>query len=413
MANPVQFGKFWVILLFAASIDVPPAQAQHFRTLYLFNGLDGQGPTGTLVRDLAGNLYGTTFFGGAFNGGVVFKMDGAGNETVLYNFSGPDGLEPVGLVRDVAGNLYGTTQLGGVLGHGTVFELDSTGIETVLYSFSGGADGSEPGAAPILDSAGNLYGTTQRGGDLSLTDCFNVGCGVVFELDTTSHETVLHTFEGGSDGIEPTASLIRDGAGNLYGTTIAGGSGPCAEVGTFPGCGIIFKVSPAVHERVLYTFTGGPDGSGPNQVIRDSAGKLYGTAVTGGNLSCSIAGSMGCGVVFELSLAGQQTVLHPFAGGSDGAFPAAGLVRDSAGNLYGTTSLGGTSAARQCVGVGCGIVFKLDASGTETILHSFHFSDGDSPQVGLVRDQRGNLYGTTAFGGSTDCNCGVVFKSSQ
>jgi len=408
------------VLLFSAELCPSLAQAQRFKILYKFGEVlnDGTRPSGGLHRDSAGNLYGTTFSGGMFNGGVVFKLDPAGNESILHTFTGGDdgGIPLGGLVADAAGNLYGVTLTGGTgracpdIGCGVVFKLDSTGNETVLYNFSGGVDGSLPGAGLIRDSAGNLYGTTQQGGDLSAADCLPVGCGVVFKLDTSGNETVLHSFAGGMDGISPTAALTFGTAGTLYGTTVAGGGGNCGGGGTFPGCGTAFKVDQRGDETVLYQFAGTTDGAGPSGLTRDNSGILYGMAFLGGDLTCSIASSSGCGVVFELDSAGNETTLYSFTGGADGAFPQSGVLRDSSGNLYGTTSLGGNLTARQCSGIGCGVIFKLNPIGSETVLHSFSGSDGSGPMC-VIRDSSGNLYGTTLSGGFM--NNGVVFAASS
>ena len=330
----------------------------HETVLYSFtNGTDGGYPYGGVIRDSAGDLYGTT--NGISKPGAIFKLDTTGQETVLYSFpSGPDGAIPLaGVVRDSAGNLYGTTYIGGPSDRGVVFKVDPTGHETVLYSFTGGADGGNPVAGVILDSTGNLYGTTDAGG---------IGAGVVFKLDTAGNETVLHSFTG-ADGGGPTAGLIFDSAGNLYGT--AGYGGPS-------GGGVVFKLDTTGHETVLYSFTGGADGGNPNSgVIRDSAGNLYGTTVRGGSSNCPI---YGCGVVFKVDTAGHETVLYSFPGGANGASPNAGVIRDSAGNLYGTTVGGGAAP-------GLGVVFKLDTSGHETVLHSFTGADGLEPAGGVIR----------------------------
>jgi uncharacterized repeat protein (TIGR03803 family) len=249
----------------------------------------------------------------------------------------------------------------------------------------------------IRDSVGNLYGTTGGGGTF--------GFGTVFKLDTSGKETVLYSFTGGADGEFPEAGLVRDVAGNLYSTTIFGGtSGNCNG-----GCGTVFKLDTTGKETVLYSFRNG-DGAYPNSVIRDSAGNLYGTTYGGGPPSFCFGS--GCGVVFKVDTTGKETVLYTFTGGADGANPYAGLVRDAKGNLYGTTSYGGDMAA--CKG-GCGVVFKLDKTGKETVLHRFMGADGASPYAGLVRDAKGNIYGTTFTGGDLTCvvyvgGCGVVFK---
>jgi uncharacterized repeat protein (TIGR03803 family) len=368
-----------VVVILAQSV-----QAQTFRVLYAFKGeTDGEYPTEGLIRDTAGNLYGTTPNGGhpgcgefGLSCGVVFELDAAGNETVLYSFTGkPDGGFPyAGVVRDAAGNLYGTTAIGGCCG--TVFKLDTAGKKTVLYRFKGGKDGSRPSSPLVRDTAGNLYGTTLAGGASSW--------GIVFKLDTSGKETVLHSFTGEKDGGEP-GGLIRDAKGNLYGTTDFGGSGPGA------GNGVVFKLDPTDKETVLHSFTG-TDGSAPSgRLVRDGAGNLYGTTYVGG--------ASGNGVVFKLDKTNKERVLYSFTGKRDGALPGAGLVRDSEGNLYGTTSEGGDSFS--------GTVFKLDTSGKETVLHSFSGADGSLPLADLVRDTAGNLYGTTQGGGSD--NRGVVF----
>jgi uncharacterized repeat protein (TIGR03803 family) len=319
------------------------------------------------------------------------------------------------LIRDGAGNLYGTTQNGGgsgacYRGCGTVFKLSPTGGETVLHSFSG-EDGSDLYAGLIGDAAGNLYGTTAIGGVVS-TACPSRNCGVVFKLGPTGTETVLHTFAGyPTDGANPFAALLRDAAGNLYGTTNAGGAfSPCFQTLFNNGCGTVFEVSATGTETVLYSFSGGADGADPfAELIRDAAGNLYGTTVGGG--PSSVCGG-GCGTVFKLSPSGTETVLHTFSGGADGGAPVAGLIRDAAGNLYGTTTSGG-SVNRLCLGDGdtCGVVFRLSPTGTETVLHSFTRGDGANPNAGLIADSAGNLYGTTEFGGAY--GRGVVFELSR
>jgi uncharacterized repeat protein (TIGR03803 family) len=401
------------VLLTALAIPVRlSAQAPTFTVLHAFTGLsDGAFPSASLVRDNAGNLYGTAAGGGAYGNGVVFKLGATGKETVLHSFSGgKDGADPeAGLVRDVAGNLYGTTRTGGVYAYGVVFKLDTTGKEIVLHSFTGGADGANPNFGDpglLRDVVGNLYGTTGAGGDLA---CRFVpaarfpGCGVVFKLDTTGKETVLHRFTGGGDGADPATGLARDAAGNLYGNTFGGGDLAC---GGGSGCGVVFKLDTTGKETELHRFTGGADGAAPSTaagLVRDTAGNLYGTTFTGGQGTCP----GGCGVVFKLDTTGKETELHSFTGGADGAGPEAGLVRDNAGNLYGTADSGGDLACGG--GSGCGVVFKLDTTGKETVLHSFTGGkDGAFPAGRLVRDSAGNLYGTTQSLGAF--RHGVVFK---
>jgi uncharacterized repeat protein (TIGR03803 family) len=317
---------------------------------------------------------------------IAIPLVQAQTYTVLYNFTGgSDGANPsAGVIQDSAGNLYGTTYNGGTSNAGVVFKLDTTGKETVLYNFTGGSDGANPSASVIRDSAGNLYGTTYDGG--------TSGFGVVFKLDTTGKERVLYSFTGGSDGANPTAGVIRDSTGNFYGTTIYGGSRVnCFFFQPF-GCGVVFKLDTTRKETVLYSFTGGSDDRYPYAgVIRDSAGNLYGTTSSYGTL-------------FKLDTTGKETVLFSFTGGTDGGAPSAGVIRDSAGNLYGTTYNGGTSNA----GV---VLFKLGTTGKETVLHNFAYFptlDGTHPSASVIRDSAGNFYGTTYDGGTS--GFGVVFK---
>src|SRR5271157_830687 len=248
------------MMLVPAVLAPGSAQAQTYTesVLHSFPGSpDGANPYAGLVRDAQGNLYGTTVNGGAQAKGTVFKVDATGNETVLYSFTGAggDGASPTGLlVRDAQGNLYGTTVFGGASGKGTVFKVDATGNETVLYSVTGaGGDGANPEAGVVQDAQGNLYGTTAYGGAGNCSNGSFYGCGAVFKVDTTGNETVLYSFTGtGGDGAEP-AGLVRDGQGNLYGTTSAGGDLACRAPA---GCGTVFKVDTTGNETVLYSFTG-------------------------------------------------------------------------------------------------------------------------------------------------------------
>jgi uncharacterized repeat protein (TIGR03803 family) len=299
-------------------------------------------------------------------------------ESILLNFQGPpNGSSPSSsLVLDSAGNLFGATEYGGAINQGVVFKLDANGTLTLPHNFSGGTDGAFPLAAVIRDSNGNLYGTTIDGG----TAFF----GTVYKISPNGTETVLHNFGGPGDGANPECALIRDSKGNLYGTTEGGG---------LLNSGTVFKLDSANNETILYSFQNGDDGGFPIAgVVRDSAGNLYGTAETGG--------SANLGVVFKLDPSGKETVLHAFTGGSDGAYPVGGVVLDADGNLYGTTSEGGSA--------NFGTVYKIDASG-EAILHSFTgFPDGANPQSGVAIDSAGNLYGTAPFGGAN--NSGMVYK---
>jgi uncharacterized repeat protein (TIGR03803 family) len=374
-------------LALAFVLGLGVAQAQTFSILHTFTDTpDGantptQKPSGGLIRDAAGNLYGTTRNGGAGGGGTVFKVDTSDTETVLYSFMGyPDGSNPEApVIRDAAGNFYGTTEFGGPGTLGTVFKLDTTGKETMLYSFDW-THGRYPDAGLVRDSAGNLYGTTDE----------NSGAfqnGTVFKLDTAGKKTVLYRFRGGKDGSIPFGmGLVIDSARNLYGTTWAGGGGPCTQNG-ISGCGTVFKVTKTGKETVLHRFTAGTDGAYPSPystLIRDTNGNFYGITYA---------------TVFKVSKSGKFTVL--FINGTNGVYPGGTLVRDAKGNLYGP---GGNQ------------VFKLDTTGKGTVLYTFTGgTDGAYPYGPLVLDTAGNLYGVTGGGGLPGCGdygagCGVVFK---
>jgi uncharacterized repeat protein (TIGR03803 family) len=349
-------------------------------TLYSFPAAPGgTRAIGPVIGDSAGNLYGTTQEGGTYNRGVLYKVDSAGKESALYNFT--DGVDPF-VARDSAGNLYGAAG-NSATGLGEIYKLSAAGEYSVLYSFTGGADGSS-GSGVIVGPGGNLYGVS--GG--------NVVPGLVFKLSPSGQFTVLYAFTGGADGSLPNGGLILDSAGNLYGTTNEGGL----------GTGVVYKLDPSGQETVLHSFTGGADGGDAFAgVIRDAAGNLYGTTAGYGELA---NGNQGSGVVFELDAAGNYTVLYTFTDGADGGGPEAGVVRDSTGNLYGTTTFGG-STGPGCT-LACGVVYKLAPSGQETVLHSFSGADGANTEAGVIRDAAGNLYGTCPDGGIS--GWGVLYK---
>ena len=369
----------------------------NFSILHSFGaGTDGADPVAGLVQDAQGNMYGTTRTGGANGEGSVFKIDSAGNETILYSFTGTNGdgaFPQAGLVLDTQGNLYGTTDSGGANGDGTVFQVTATGTESVLYAFKGGADGANPQAGLVRDAQANLYGTTYNGGN----QCgYYYGCGTVFRVTATGQETVLYSFTGtGADGSNPAAGLVEDAQGNLYGTTYHGGTG---------GAGTVFEVTAAGQEIVLYGFTGYTgDGAYPAAgLVLDASGNLYGTAYYGGNF-CS------CGTVFKVTPTGTESTLYFFTGGVDGSNPQAGLVFDAQGNLYGTTYYGGNRCESYN---GCGTVFEINAAGQETVLYSFSGTGGDgaNPASNLLLDKQENIYGTTTSGGTS--LQGTVFKLS-
>ena len=357
-------------LMMAAAV-ARPAAAQTFKVLHVFNGSpDGSFSAAPLVRDANGNLFGTTTSGGG-DSGTIFKVDKTGHESVLFSFNGVDGGFPeAGLILDAAGNLYGTAQEGP--GAGVLFRLDKNGNEDILHQFQGGLNDQvgEPAGGVILDESGNFYGATLVGGLGPFP-----GFGTLYRVDPAGNFTVLYEFQGKSDGSNPLGPLVRDASGNLYGAAAAEDSG-----GTIKGT--IFKLAPDGTFTVLHTFTGGSDGSLPQGgLLMDSAGNLFGSANTGG--------SSGNGTVFEITASGGFKRLYSFTGGSDGKNPNGGLVRDLNGNIFGTTQSGPGQFA-------LGTVFKLNRSGALTVLHTFTGgNDGAVPLAGLIRDNAGHLYGTT------------------
>jgi uncharacterized repeat protein (TIGR03803 family) len=383
-------------LALALVISFQPAHAAKFHVVYTFQGgTDASGPIGGVTKD-GKYLYGTTYFGGDDNQGAVYKVARDGTESVVYSFTGgSDGGNPeAGLIADASGNLYGTTYSGGGVNRGTVFKITRRGHESVLYSFCPNyphcSDGFDPSAGLIIDASGNLYGTTYAGGSNSL--------GTVFEVAPDGTETVLYSFAGGNDGADPAAAVIADSSGNLYGTTYNGGTA---------GFGTVFKLAANGTETVLYSFQGGSDGANPSaSVIEDANGNLYGTTYYGGSSNCS---GSGCGTVFKLAPDDTETVLYSFAGGSDGTYPEAGLTADTTGRLYGATLYGGTT---DCSGNGCGTVFRLAHDGKKTILHAFTGGDGAQPSATLLPDGTDQLYGTTYNGGAS-CDCGVVYDLKE
>jgi uncharacterized repeat protein (TIGR03803 family) len=324
----------------------------------------------------------------------------ASTTKLIYSFAGgSDGsYTDTELVMDSMGNVYGTTVQDGAHGSGTVFQVTPAGVHTVLYNFTGGADGGEPYKGVTLDSHGNLYGTAVTGGGGACEG----GCGVVFALTNsggTWTQTVIHAFTG-ADGSGPGSPVSFDARGNLYGTTPTGGAN---------GVGTVYRMSPngsgGWNFRVIHTFTGGPDGAGGSagRLLIDRAGNIYGACTTGG--------ANGFGNVFKMSAVQgkwQLTPLYAFQDSPDGALPYGGLVFDKSGNLYGTTYYAGAHDL--------GTVYKLtntNGTWTESVLYSFKGgTDGSAPISSLVADASGNFYGTTS-GGGTSLDCGVIFKMTH
>lgn len=375
--------------------------AQTLTTLYSFTyGSNAYGPQAGLVMDEDGNLYGTTV-GDAF--GEVFELTPAGTLTVLHYFSFSKAKDGYGsynrLVRDARGNLFGTTAFGGAYNKGTVFQLTPDGTETLLHSFHGNAvDGNQPDTTMVLDRQGNLYGTTVLGGSAHK--------GTVFKVAPDGTENVIYSFgpKSSGDGENPfVGGVIMDKKGNLYGTTYMGGIYVKCQLPytNTTGCGTVFKIKRTGQETVLYKFKGDTynDGWAPvGGMVRDAKGNLYGTTYEGGGT--------GYGTVFKVTPRGKETVFYRFTGGTDGANPYAGLVADAHGNVYGTTVFGGGSGCEH--NFGCGTIFRLTPDGAETVLYRFTGgADGGNPFAPLVFDGQGNLYGTTPTGGAG--NGGTVF----
>jgi uncharacterized repeat protein (TIGR03803 family) len=356
-----------------------------FTVVHTFAGADGSRPLGNLLLN-KGILYGTTSGGGADNAGTVFQIVvGSGTQSVLHSFAGGagDGANPLsGLILDSIGNLYGTTFGGGTNFAGTLFEINFQGGFELLHSFAGApSEGANPAGTLVMDHAGTIYGTTYAGGRMQ-------GWGTVFEWTPSSIYFTGQSFSTSAGG--PRGGLLLT-AGHLYGTTCGSGGNPSYG-------GTVFEVAA---KTVLYTFTGGADGAQPMAgLISDGAGNLYGVTMAGGSASFG----NGNGVVFEInSTTGAEKVLHAFRG-PDGSSPTGNLVRDAAGNLYGTTMWGGA--------FGYGTAFKLDASGNLTTLHSFTGgADGANPFAGVILDSSGNLWGVASAGGSAAAPAGngVVF----
>jgi len=384
-----------ILLATAGTLPLP---AQTFAVVHDFTGRsDGFAAYGGLILDSAGNLYGTTGAGGIYGWGTVFTMDQTGAETVLHHFTGgADGAAPVSsLIRESDGSLYGTTAQGGggncFGGCGTIFKLDAGGTLTTLYSFTGGGDGRNPWASLVKDAAGNFYGTAVSGGaysfygtvfrlnknhSLTTLHSFSAkngdgaqpqsgvlldshgnlygttagggkGYGTIYRISKSGAETILYSFTGGNDGAAPYAGLVRDTQGNFYGAAQLGGAS-----GTY---GTVFKFDTAGKLTTLHSFSG-TDGQFPvSTLVRDKNGNLYGTTY-GNQFACQP--DYGCGTVFELDTNQKLTTLHGFTRWVDGAEPYAGLVQDSAGSLYGATQYGGLPASP--VGtLEFGAVFKL------------------------------------------------------
>jgi uncharacterized repeat protein (TIGR03803 family) len=398
-----------IVLVFCAPKAVASPATTTFTNLLSFDGTDGANPAYVyLVQGFDGNLYGTTFYGGAndtcsLGCGTVFEITPAGVLTTLHSFDGTDGSYPwAGLVQATNGNLYGTTAYGGAndtcsLGCGTIFEITPAGKLTTLHSFDG-TDGARPEATLVRATNGNFYGTTYAGG--ANDNCTN-GCGTVFEITPAGTLTTLHsfcsqgTFPDCTDGANPIAGLIQATNGNFYGTTNSNGA---------DGEGTVFEITAGGTLTTLHSFCSQPncaDGQAPYAgLVQAANGNFYGTT--------SVAGANPDGTVFEITAAGALTTLYSFCSKkncSDGVEPFGGLLQATNGNFFGTTVQGGAH--------GVGTVFEITSAGKLTTLHSFDGTDGEYPEAGLVQATNGNFYGTTySVTGGCPGGCGTVFSLS-
>jgi uncharacterized repeat protein (TIGR03803 family) len=356
------------------------------------SGTDGHNPSGGVMLASDGYLYGTTYGGGTNGTGTVFKLSTSGAESILYSFAvnggaGGDARFPLGgVAMDSSGNLWGTASYGGNDNHGngTVFEISASGTESLYSLVTSTIAGELPCSTLIVDTAGNIYGTTNGGG--------TSGAGTVFKI-SSGVTSILYSFSAAAPTNGPYAGLITDGFGNFYGTT----------ENTGPHGSEVFKITGSGVESSLYSFTSRADGFDPVGLLaRDSAGNLYGTTRYGGaNDAGGKVGVSSPGTVFKLSPSGAKTTLWNF-GQNDGANPSGSVILDSSGNLFGTTNGGGK--------YGKGTLFKISSSGVKSTLYSFGESatDAQNPSGAIVLDNAGNIYGTTTGGGVN--GTGAVFK---
>jgi uncharacterized repeat protein (TIGR03803 family) len=415
---------------FSASVTIGPYNET---PVYSFTSLsDGAAPSAPLIQATDGFYYGTAQLGGVNGYGTAFKVDASGNVTPLHQFAATDGAYPTGaLVEGGDGYFYGTTysqgdssctiitQFGDYTGCGTVFKMDSSGSIKVLHSFSGGTEGAGLESGLTIGTDGYFYGTTSYGGTSNY--------GTVFQMDSSGNVKTLYSFSGGTDGAYPVGEVIQATDGNFYGTTELGGDLSC-ELST-AGCGTIFKINSAGTIDTLYSFTGGADGADPEEaLVQASDGSLYGTTLIGGDSSCTVSNTTGCGTIFNITLGGSFNALHQFSGGTEGGVPFTALIQASDGDFYGSATAGGDSSCSVYASgetystyVGCGIVFKMDSAGNVSALYSFTGAptDGSNPFSAVVEGNDGYLYGTTRWGGTdTTCSytndggCGTVFKVS-
>lgn len=384
-------------LLFAASF----AHGQNFTLLHTFHCTDGDSPYAGVTLGTDGNLYGTTSSQGSNPQaeGTIFKITTSGEFTTIHNFIGPnDGRSPTSTpIQDAAGNLYGTTDNGGSVGLGVVWKITPDGHESIIHSFDRFTDGWIAPSDLVRDEQGNLYGVTSAGGDPACAGPFGLkGCGSVYKVDASGGLTVLHTFDGSpDDGSYAFGGLIRDSAGNLYGTNYADGLYEAGQV---------FKIDPSGNKTTVHDFDPGVnnDGAYPDADLTVGPnGVIYGVAGNGGDMSVCTGTGPGCGVVFQIDGDGILSTIYSFEGGhGDGSAPDGAVAFDAAGNLYGVTFTGGKDNK--------GTVYKLDTAGNETILHNFTGGkDGFAPHGRIYVTADGIVYGAAGQG---RFGCGTIYK---
>jgi|SRR5579871_996340 len=374
----------FIIWLLQSASHVISAQADPIlKILYSFNANSGYQPHASVLQARDGNFYGTTFAGGAYGRGTVYKITPNGTLTVLHNFSGgQDGAFPnAGLIQGKEGYLYGTEEGGGDFGYGSVFQISTNGKTfNTLCHFDNAANGAMPLGGVIQATDGMLYGVTSVAGQFNRGTIYRVK--ISRSSSKPSQLTTLYSFGAASpeDGSEPFASLIQADDGALYGTTYQGGPN---------GYGTVFRISLTGDYATLYLFTAGNDGANPRaSLIQAADGNLYSTTEYGG--------MYGSGIVFRITTAGALTTLYSFTGGADGGYPYGNVIQANDTNFYGTTY------------AGSGSVFQLNPLGVLTTLYAFNGFDGSGPYAGMIQGSDGNFYGTTLQGGLNDS--GTVFE---
>lgn len=418
------------VTLLVTFLLMPTAWAAgKYKVIHRFaGGADGKSPQEGLIFDSAGNLYGTTMYGGTSGLGTAFQLtpnaEGGWTEKVIHNFTASDGHYPeAALIFDQSGNLYGSTRWGGFYEYGAVFKLtpnaDGSWSESVIFSPNDPTeyDGARLNASLTLDAAGNLYGTTMYGGGGP-----PYSGGTVFQLRSTADggwsPSKLYAFQGNPDGRLPIhTGVVFDTSGNLYGATAYGGIAYPTDAGT------VYKLAPNADgtwtETVLYRFKEGNDGNNPvGNLIFGKDGDLYGVTYRGGGYGCNdptYYDGTGCGIIFQMTAqpdgSWKKTTIHKFTG-KDGGNPSGNVIFDAAGNLYGTTNhAGDMSCGLEVPPLGCGTVFKLAPTSNGwrlKVLHTFHNRPSSHPMGGLVQDTAGNLYGTSS--GDDTTTFGSVYE---